>query len=87
MNIKKGVILLENETTLAYGEAIEFIATFCKLQEDKIKDISNVRAMSWLSIMCEVMPEWKPLVNFMNESPLHTQAIYDFVLGYKAIKQ
>jgi hypothetical protein len=74
---------MENVPKLAYGEAIEFIAGFCKDHEEKLYHMSNTRAILWVCIMCELMPEWEPLANFMEESQLHMQVIYDFVLGYK----
>ena len=78
---------MENPTKLSYGEAIEFIAGFCLRHKEKLYNMSNTRAILWVGIMCEVMTDWAPLVDFMEESTYHSRVIYDFVLGFKAWKQ
>lgn len=80
------MIVLENVTKLSYGEAIEFIAGFCLQHKEKLYNMSNTRAILWVCVMCEIMTDWEPLANFMEESTYHTQAIYDFVIGFKALK-
>lgn len=78
---------MENVTKLAYGEAIEFIATFCRDHKEKIYNMSNTRAILWVCVMCEIMPEWEPLHNFIEENTYHSQAIFDFVLGFKVLQK
>ena len=75
-----------NVSKLTYAEAIEFIALFCKDHKEKLYTMSNVRSIMWIGVMCELMPQWAPLCAFMEESTYHTQAIYDFVLGFKQLK-
>lgn len=77
---------MENVTKLAYGEAIEFIAGFCNEHKEKLYIMTNTRAILWIGILCEIMPSWAPIAAFMEESTYHSQAIYDFVLGFKALK-